>query len=78
MVKCPKWSKAVHPQFIAVYMEMHLLLDSPDEKDRMFIKSLMDFMNQQFPTAHSLRLAKGTVKTRLYRFKKAVNKKLKG
>lgn len=35
------------PQFLAVYMETHLLLDSPDEKDRMFIKSLMDFMNQQ-------------------------------
>ena len=64
-------------QFLAVYMEMNLLLDSPDEKERMFIKSLMDFMNQQSQTAHSLRISKSTVKTRLYRLKKAADKKLK-
>lgn len=58
-----------------VYMEMHVLLDCPDEKERLFFNTLICLDRDRLRTALRLRLGKGTVAMRLWRSKKGLEKK---
>jgi len=59
-----------------LYMDVHFRLGEPDESMRLFFQTLILLNKNHELTAIGLKIPKGTVKMKLYRLKKLIEKKL--